>query len=60
MRSLLLGALTGNQAIAAPVQALVVRIENIYESGDEYFAVDVDADWCEISFELTVRGESRS
>ena len=38
--SLLVSSLTGDQAIAEAVPALIVRVENIYESGGDYFAVD--------------------
>ena len=45
MQNLLVTSLTGDNAIADAVPALVVRVENIYEAGDQYFAVDASADW---------------
>ena len=53
--ALLASSLTGDQAIADAAPALVARVENIYEAGGEYFAVDVSADWAGGPFELTVR-----
>ena len=55
INSLLTTSLTGDQAIAESVPALVARVENIYESGGEYFAVDARADWTGFPIELTVR-----
>ena len=58
MRNLLVTSLTGDNAIAAAVPALVVRVENIYEAGDQYFAVDANADWSGGPVELSVRDAS--
>ena len=55
MTTLLASSLTGDQAIAAAVPALVVRVENIYESGGAFFSVDASAAWSADPFELTVR-----
>ena len=55
MTTLLAPSLTGDQAIAAAVPALVVRVENIYESGGAFFSVDASAAWSGDPFELTVR-----
>ena len=53
--SLLQTSLTGDQAITESVPSLVVRVENIYVRGGEYFAVDARADWASFPIELTVR-----
>ena len=52
---LLQTSLTGDQAIKESVPSLVVRVENIYVRGEEYFAVDARADWASFPIELTVR-----
>jgi hypothetical protein len=55
VRTLLVGSLTGDQAIAEAVPALVVRVENLYETGGEYYTVDAGANWAGAPFELSVR-----
>ena len=55
VRTLLVGSLTGDQAIAEAVPALVVRVENLYEAGGEYYTVDAGANWAGAPFELSVR-----
>ena len=55
MQNLLMTSLTGDNAIAASVPALVIRVENIYEAGEQYFAVDASADWSGGPIELSVR-----
>jgi hypothetical protein len=52
---LLVASLTDDQAIASVCEALIVRVENIYEAGDEYFSVDAQADWSNISIPLSLR-----
>ena len=52
---LLMSSLTGDQAIAESVPALVVRVENMYEHAGDYFTVDARADWAGFPIELTVR-----
>ena len=55
MSRMLARSLDGDQAIALASPALVLRIENIYEAGGEYFAVDAAADWSGNVIEVTVR-----
>ena len=43
MPSLLIEAATGEQALCVPPPAVVLRIENTYEQGDESFWVDAKA-----------------
>ena len=55
INGLLMSSLTGDQAIAESVPALVVRVEHIYEHAGDYFTVDARADWAGFPIELTVR-----
>ena len=55
MSAMLARSLVGDQAIAQAAPALVLRIENIYEAGGEYFSVDAAADWSGNVIEVTVR-----
>ena len=57
MTELLVSSLTGDRAIAEAASALVVRVENIYEAGGEYFAVDARAGWSSEPFAVSVRDD---
>ena len=57
MTELLVSSLTGDRAIAEAAPALVVRVENIYEAGGEYFTVDAKARWSSEPFAVTVRDD---
>ena len=55
LASMIVASLTGDSAIAEAPRALVIRVENVYEHGGQYFAVDARADWAGFPVELTVR-----
>ena len=58
--NMLVGALTGDQAMQEAPPALVIRVENVYEQGEEYFAIDAQADWELGELEFTVLGKADS
>ena len=55
MAALLMTTWTGDQAIAEAADALVVRLDNVYEVDGAYFSVDAEADWSRTNFGITVR-----
>ena len=56
MASLIQKSLTGEQSILQATSALVFRVENVYEQGDQHFVVDARADWSQQDVEITVSG----
>ena len=59
MASLFLDALTGEQALRQRSEALVVRLQPVYEVDGEYCRVNAKADWSSANLmEFTVAGEN--
>ena len=56
MVGLLVSSLTEDQGILEAAPAIVVRVENVYQQGNDYFSVDARADWSIDSMELSVVG----
>jgi hypothetical protein len=60
MGQMLVAALTDDQAMQEDPAALVVRVENIYEQQEQYFAVDAAADWDVDLLEFSMLGNEES
>ena len=58
--SLLLAALTGDQALADAPEALVLQVGQSYEHSGELFPVDAQVDWGDNVFHLTCAGVAAS
>ena len=57
-RALLLEATTGDVGLKHAPAVLAIRINNIYEQGDEEFWVDVHVDWPKEAFTVTIGNEA--
>jgi hypothetical protein len=60
MAALLTTALTDEEALDEDPPALILRVENIYEQGENYFSVDASASWDATRLEFTVVGRADS
>ena len=58
MSAMIIASLTGESALVSAPLALVLRVENIYEQNEDYFAVDARADWGEAEIECTVKEDA--
>ena len=58
MGEMLISALTDEQGLGEDPPALVIRVENIYEQSNEYFAVDAQAAWDFEHLDVTVLGRA--
>ena len=54
MAAMLQASLTGEQALREASEAVVLRVENMYEQDGHIFAVDVRADWRDTVFPVSV------
>ena len=58
MAAMIASSLTDERALLSAPLALVLRVENIYEQNDNYFAVDARADWSVAEFDCTVLADA--
>ena len=54
MAAMVQAALTGDQAIRDASEAVVLRVENMYEQDGNFFAVDARADWRATVFPVSI------
>ena len=54
VEDLLISALTDEHAVHKAPPALVLGVENIYEEGDQYFAVEARAGWTVTEFAVSI------